>query len=1057
MANLPVPANEQNRLKALKDYTILDTLPEEEFDRLTKVASIVCGMPISLVTLLDEDRQWFKSKVGLDEEFTPRKDSFCQYAILGDNLFEVTDAWEDDRFRNNPLVQGPPHVRFYAGVPLIDPNGFALGSLCVIDHVPHKLSSDQRTVLSMLAEEVVANIVSRKERLKLQNYETLFLESQDLICIAGADGYFRKINPAFQRVLGWSHSILKENTFYSFIHPEEVEKTAGKVKELVETGNPLNITTRFKTSRGDYKYIQWLATLDENKDSIYAIGRDTTAFTRIQRVLRDVSEFQKKILNGTDYSIISTNIEGLITTFNKGAQQMLGYKPSEVIHSLHIIDFFEPREISQLMDALNSSHGLPLHSAFEALTTRTTSGAAYTDEFTFLRKNGSQLAAEISISRLENTDRETTGYLVIAKDISERKATEIQLQISERRHRVFFENSPSLMCTHDLEGNFLSVNPAGVELLGYTMSEFKKRSLFDIIQPKYHPDIQLYLRQIKTTGSSKGLMQVIDKHGIEKTWMYTNVLSEFMDGTQYVIGNGADLTKRIEIEKELHKSKETAERNARAKDIFLANMSHEIRTPMNAIIGFSNLLKDTELSQDQQDFTQSIHMAAENLMGIINDILDLSKIESGHLTIEEIPFDLKELVKNIKAILSQKASEKNLDLDYTLDERLPEQVVGDPTRLNQILLNLVNNALKFTENGTVHLQVDLLQETETEHTFLFSIKDTGIGIPAEKLESIFERFTQADTDTTRKYGGTGLGLSISKLLIELQKGTLWVESKPNEGSTFIFKLPLKKATTQIKRKSEHAPKVLTSDSKLKILLVEDNVLNQRLAMKVLSNFGFVPELAENGKIAVEKIRNVEYDLVLMDLQMPEMDGYQATEAIRNILRSNVPIIAMTAHSLVGERDKCLAVGMNEYIPKPFSPSELFNKIVDLAIPLHEMQEASINPSGPFVDLTYLKQISDDSKEFEQEMIELFLEQAPIEMGIMEKAIQSAEHATIKDVAHKLKSSYAMMGIQENGLLKLIEFQGASGSSIDEIRKGYERLKLITEYSLIELQQLLQPE
>jgi CheY-like chemotaxis protein len=405
----------------------------------------------------------------------------------------------------------------------------------------------------------------------------------------------------------------------------------------------------------------------------------------------------------------------------------------------------------------------------------------------------------------------------------------------------------------------------------------------------------------------------------------------------------------------------------------------------------------------------------------------------------------------------RKSYEKNLTFNYLIGPDVPTGLYGDPTRINQILINLVNNALNFTEVGSVQLSILVVEQTEKDCLIQFQVKDTGIGIAEDKLESVFERFTQADTDTTRKYGGTGLGLSISKRLIELQGGVLQLESKLTAGSTFYFTLPFKKVdlSAVLKRPSER--KVLFSDRKLKVLLVEDNLLNQRLALKMLEKFGFVPDLAVNGKVAIEKLKHERYDMILMDLQMPEMDGYQTTIYLRTVMKLTTPIIAMTAHSLIGDRDKCINIGMNEYVPKPFIPQELFNKIIELA----ETQQGSddektpqYSAPSPLIDLTYLKQISGDNWEFEPEIIALFIQQIPLEITLLDKAIQQGRHKAVKVFAHKLKSSFSLIGIQEHGLLQRIEQRGAFGGPIDEIKADFDQLKLIAERFLKELESLL---
>ena len=1055
MTHPPVPKNEEGRLKALKNYNILDTLPEEEFDRLTRLVSIVCGTPTSLITLLDEDRQWFKSAVGFNSSETPRNLAFCNYTILGDSLLEVKDTRKDDRFVDNPLVTDDPSIRYYAGYPLIDPNGYALGALCAIDAKPNELNAEQRETLKLLAREVVSQIVARREKIRLKNYEKLFLESLDLITITGKDGFFRKINPAFRRTLGWTDEDMLSRPFYTFLHPDDVKPATEVMQGLARGENVQNFVSRFQTVAGAYKYFQWIATPDLENDNIYAIGRDITDFITIQDELMRASDFQEKILNGTHYAIVSTSRGGTVTTFNRGAEIMLGYQASEVVNRLNVVHFIDPKELVKVKKELSHSAAIPVKAGFEAFLSQSVHEGTNTSAWTLVQKDGSRITVELTISQLEGDGKEITGYLAVGKDITAKNAALTQLEISERRHRAFFENSQSLMCTHDLQGNFLSINPAGAEMMGYTFGEMTIRSLYDVVVPQFKDEVGTYLEEIRNRGSLKGLMQIQDKNGDIRTWMYNNVLSEFVEGRQYVIGNAVDLTNRIRMETELHHAKENAEKNARAKDIFLANMSHEIRTPMNAIIGFANLLKDTPMSRDQWEFTNSISTASENLMGIINDILDLSKIESGHLVIEKISFNLKELVRNVKAVQKQKAIEKGLGLEVALSENLPVFVIGDPTRLTQILLNLVNNALKFTEKGLVKLAVEMTRESEQTCVIQFVVSDTGIGIAKDKLSSIFERFTQADVDTTRRYGGTGLGLSISKLLIELQQGTLSVESQPNEGSTFYVTLPFENAAEKTGKQTGKTAPGLTSGTGLKVLLVEDNILNQRLATRVLENIGFEPDLAENGRVALDKLDKNQYDVVLMDLQMPEMDGYQATEFIRNELKNDVPIIAMTAHSLVGEKEKCLHVGMNDYLPKPFSPVNLFNKIMALVASASDKEVSEVPDSGTLVDLSYLRGMSGNSREFEQEMIDLFLVQVPAELVAMEEAIRQSEYETVSKIAHKLKSSYSMLGVQDNDLIKQIEAQGDSGVGMERIRGQYEQLGRITQAVIKELTTLMQ--
>ncbi len=389
-----------------------------------------------------------------------------------------------------------------------------------------------------------------------------------------------------------------------------------------------------------------------------------------------------------------------------------------------------------------------------------------------------------------------------------------------------------------------------------------------------------------------------------------------------------------ESEAELQKSKELAEQSVKIKDQFLANMSHEIRTPLNAVIGFTSLLEISTLDEDQQQFVHTIKASGQNLIAIINDILDYSKIESGMIALEKIPISVRKITGSLHVLLYQKALEKNLDFKCIIDEKVPDNLIGDPVRLTQILSNLVDNALKFTETGGVEINVLLHSEAEESATLEFRIKDTGSGIPHEKQAMIFDRFTQASEDTTRRYGGTGLGLSIAKSLIDLQGGNISVKSELGLGSVFSFIITfgIQKRDKNLPAGPEKQLPEKVRGKKLQILYVEDNPLNQKLILHFSRSFGYDTEIAVNGRSGIEKIQAKQFDLVLMDLQMPEMDGYEATRIIRNRLKSDIPIIAVTAHALSGQKEKCLYVGMNAFISKPFDLDEL-NRLIHSFFPV----------------------------------------------------------------------------------------------------------------------------
>ena len=481
---------------------------------------------------------------------------------------------------------------------------------------------------------------------------------------------------------------------------------------------------------------------------------------------------------------------------------------------------------------------------------------------------------------------------------------------------------------------------------------------------------------------------------------------------------------QIELEmqnQELMIANEKADAAVIAKQQFLSNMSHEIRTPMNAIIGFTNVLLKTDLLEKQKEFLQAIKSGGETLTVLINDILDLAKVDAGKMTFEKKVFKMDASISAMLHLFETKILENNLELVKEYDDKIPKLLVGDSVRLHQIILNLVSNAVKFTEKGKITVSVRLMHENEKEVTIQFLISDTGIGIPEDKLGNIFEIFQQATTGTSRLYGGTGLGLAIVKQLVESQGGTINVESKICEGSTFSFILNFQK--TNIETEIETEKNVLEKELKnIKILMVEDIILNQLLMKTLLDDFGFEHDIASNGKIAIEKLQKNTYDIILMDLQMPEMNGFEATEYIRNTMNSKIPIIALTADVTTVDLAKCKAVGMDDYISKPVEEKLLYNKIIGLITKLNPLvyEKSDLNSNNnnqgsslKCIDLGYLSHRTKADPKLMMEMISVYLEQTPPLIIAMNQGLKNKDWNLLQSAVHKMIPSFSIMGISKD--------------------------------------------
>jgi signal transduction histidine kinase/DNA-binding response OmpR family regulator len=467
------------------------------------------------------------------------------------------------------------------------------------------------------------------------------------------------------------------------------------------------------------------------------------------------------------------------------------------------------------------------------------------------------------------------------------------------------------------------------------------------------------------------------------------------------------VNERKEFEKQLEEARTKAEESLETRKLFLANISHEIRTPISAISGMSGILADTVISETQKQYVNAIQSSSKSLMVIVNDILDMSKLESGKFSAEFIPFEIRSVLDPLYTTYLLRTDEKGIGFSIDYPNDMPKWLFGDPTRLGQILNNLISNAIKFTDTGKVSLNITIDKKGK-HNEFCFSVTDTGIGIDQEKLKSIFEFFSQEDNTITRRFGGTGLGLAISKSIAELLGGEIIVESEKNVGSTFKFRLNMPEANVQLKNEA-----IVQSDLTGKnVLIVEDNELNRFLAVTILKKWNANIHIAVNGEEAVKAVSNLEIDIVLMDIQMPVMDGVAAAVAIRSELKSNVPIIALTANALESEKVKCWQAGMNEYITKPYNPEFLREKIIFLT----ENKSTSEDQNSEHISLDNLSTLMNGSKEHMIRMTKVFLDQIEKHFNELKLALNENDLEQITAITHKLKSSFQLFGLNKTGVL-----------------------------------------
>jgi PAS domain S-box-containing protein len=845
-----------------------------------------------------------------------------------------------------------------------------------------------------------------------------------------AKGVIQIFNVGAERMLGYmAAEVMNRITPADISDPQELIARAKALSaELATPIEPGFEALVFKASRGiediyELTYIRKdgsrfpavvsVTALRDTSGTIIGyllIGTDNTARKAAEDALLQAGALQSAIFNSANFSSIATDAKGVIQIFNVGAERMLGYAAADVINTITPADISDPQELIARAKALSAEFATSITPGFEALVFKASRGIEDIYELTYIRKDGSRFSAVVSVTALRDAADAVIGYLLIGTDNSARKLVEEQQKKSDQRlrdqqfyTRSLIEANVDALMTIDASGIITDVNKQTEALTGCTRDELIGAPFKDCFTDPERAEagIKRVLTEKSVTDYE---LTACARDGTQTVVSYN--ATTFYDRSrtlQGVFAAARDITERKRVELELRLAKAAAESASSTKSDFLASMSHEIRTPMNAIMGIADLLAKTRLTAEQDRYVQIFRRSGDNLLNLINDILDLSKVEASQLDLERTSFSLSDHLEKVIEMVAPRAQEKKLELTCEISDDVSNDLMGDPTRLRQVLLNLLGNAIKFTPAGGVSLKVEKDGDSTVPTALRFTVSDTGIGIADDKLDQVFERFTQADSSTTRRFGGSGLGLTISRRLVELMGGRIWVESEVGKGSMFAFALPFelwKSSGAAIAPEDMAAPLPLPA---LHILLAEDSPDNCTIALAYLDDTLCTVDLAETGAIALQMFTAGRYDLVLMDRQMPVMDGLTATRTIRAWERAHgrtpTPIIALTASALKGDRETCLAAGCTAYLSKPIKQHVLLQAIRDYAaIP----EPPPRDPNEPSLPISRAEQRLKDRAP-------AYLQSCRENIVTMDVALDRSDFATVEILGHNMRGSGSAFG------------------------------------------------
>lgn len=1283
MNNFPVPDNEMERLERLRIYDLLNLGKDPDLDVFSQAACLIADCPVSFISIMELETQTIQSCVGLSLDFVARRDTICQYTIMSDDILVINDTHLDERSSGNEIIKAAG-VRFYAGIPLMDEEGFVLGTICVIDYEPKILSDKQIDSLQKLGKAISKIIISKKKNIQAEYFSETFSISNNIICVLDNQLRFKEVNPEFQRVFHTTREMAIGKKAIDFLGANNtcLKKSLEQTKTLQEG---IDFSTITQTSDKENILIDWYFKQNAHQTEIFCFGRNITKERERQLKLETSERRFRNFFENAIGLMTMHDMDGNILAVNEKGREALKYSKDEVKslnlkdliaqdHLANLKGYMEKVQMGQetsgmmvlqakdgeqiywmyhnnvetdengkpyvMSTALNMSERIKLErdlistkqmleqtnvvarvggwevnlkdmTMFWSDSTKKIHGVAqdfvptfetavgfyeerfenrirvlfaraiekglsYDEEFQLKRRDGSVIW--VRVKGIPEFEGDTCVRIFgIIQDIDEVKKNFLELEKKKAMLKSFVDNVPAAVAMFDNDLNHAYVSKRWKEEFNVPEKDLIGKNLYSI-----YPEVPEERRKIYTEALEgipyKNEDQEFLVNGFDEPQHYNwevipwSISKEKMGG---IIIFTQNITNSVKVNKQLKKAKKKADLASKAKSEFLANMSHEIRTPLNGVIGFSDLLLKSPLNDMQTQYLNYINESGNSLLNIINDILDFSKIESGKLELYVDKYNIYDLASQVVNVVLYQAQRKDIELLLNIEQGLPKTIWIDESRIKQVLINLLGNAVKFTEQGEIELKIQKLQSKDHKIKLRFSVRDTGIGIPEDKQQRIFDAFTQEDSSVSKKYGGTGLGLTISNNILKYMGSQLSLTSEMGSGSVFYFDLEIpyeldnldeledldvgrvlivddnennrmilnhmlsykniesemaangleaiqllmqgekfdiilmdyhmpvlsgletiEKIKELFNKQGEMTPLIVLHTSSeehevissfrqdersycllkpiksdelydtlqravqytkkgiqpverkeemviftqsLNVLLADDNPVNMALNERMMSLLTPNAELVEavDGKVALDACKEKQFDLILMDVQMPIMDGIEATKNIRLLPNyAQVPIIGVTAGNILGEKEKCLNAGMSDFLPKPLRQDELFEMLKKyIEVSSEEKNEENLITED-YLNMDMLKAQIGEDEVFKTFFLNLVLQELKQSEEKCKKLLESRHLEMAKAFLHKLRGTSAT-----SGLYKLSELSLKWEKSVD---KNTDYQKMIPE-------------